>query len=190
MVRLGAEIGIGAATAHKNRKNAQLSLVAQQELTPRQARFLVMEKAKVPPETLAVPCQPSCIGRECGSDGCGGSCGECGPEGTTQSGIVHKRLRLGLGASYPHQGSLVVIRFVEQVFRNRTITRSISSGKSFTVPLRKLIPPMREAIQMMVKAEQRRFVIPAELFDSAPADAAGTAYTFDITLFAFGSANR
>ena len=27
--------------------------------------------------TAACPCQPSCLGRDCGDDGCGGSCGSC-----------------------------------------------------------------------------------------------------------------
>ncbi len=30
------------------------------------------------PDVPAVLCVPSCDGRECGSDGCGGVCGLCG----------------------------------------------------------------------------------------------------------------
>ena len=32
-------------------------------------------------------CIPSCSGRECGGDGCGGSCGSCGDEESCSSGI-------------------------------------------------------------------------------------------------------
>ncbi len=37
------------------------------------------------PDTNPPPCTPSCTGRACGDDGCGGSCGVCGP-GETCSG--------------------------------------------------------------------------------------------------------
>ncbi len=33
-----------------------------------------------------VGCQPDCTNKECGDDGCGGSCGECGPEMHCQNG--------------------------------------------------------------------------------------------------------
>lgn len=36
--------------------------------------------AQVEPDTIALPdvCEPSCAGKECGQDGCGGLCGVCG----------------------------------------------------------------------------------------------------------------
>ena len=34
------------------------------------------------PEEVAAPCVPSCQGKHCGDDGCGGSCGECTEHGS------------------------------------------------------------------------------------------------------------
>jgi glutaredoxin len=47
------------------------------------AGYAVVDAAWAPPDAWAAPgCTPSCAGRQCGADGCGGVCGTCGA-GTT-----------------------------------------------------------------------------------------------------------
>lgn len=45
-------------------------------------RRTVSERATCEPSTGACVCTPDCAGRECGTDGCGGSCGECSEDET------------------------------------------------------------------------------------------------------------
>jgi hypothetical protein len=39
-----------------------------------------------PPVSLTPPCTPTCAGKTCGDDGCGGSCGSCGANQACQGG--------------------------------------------------------------------------------------------------------
>lgn len=48
--------------------------------------FYVSRYGGVLPENGSCPCEPDCSGRECGNDGCGGSCGSCGSNETCDGG--------------------------------------------------------------------------------------------------------
>lgn len=39
------------------------------------------------PSEINPPCTPNCTGKECGSDGCSGSCGTCPTGETCQNGV-------------------------------------------------------------------------------------------------------
>ncbi|MEC9071844.1 MAG: hypothetical protein VX938_05665, partial [Myxococcota bacterium] len=41
--------------------------------------------------TVSEPCTPSCVGKNCGDDGCGFSCGECNPEDPSGSTVCHPK---------------------------------------------------------------------------------------------------
>lgn len=47
----------------------------------------ICNEGYAPGEGLVCNCVPQCDGRECGSDGCGGQCGACGPDATCEDGI-------------------------------------------------------------------------------------------------------
>jgi len=50
------------------------------------------------------PCEPECVGKECGEDGCGGSCGECAPEEECVAGKCEGSLgQLGDSCQYGKQ---------------------------------------------------------------------------------------
>ena len=182
LIELGARVGAAVAKDSERQARWEKKLRAQQA----QAR---VDAAKMRAEAMANPCQPSCEGQVCGGDGCGGDCGICGRTGVTQSGIVHERTQLGLGKTYPHKHGSVVVRYERKRVTNGVITHQFSTGKSITAPLSRFRKGLKEAIQLMVKAEKRRFVIPAHLIDEAPAEeySEGDSYVYDVTLFAFKS---
>ena len=180
LIEIGARIGVAAAEDAKRQADSDKKYKAQQA----QARA---EALRMRAEAMANPCQPSCEGKACGGDGCGGDCGICERIGVTQSGIVHERTQVGLGKTYPHKHGSVVVRYERKRVTNGVITQQFSTGKSISVPLSRFRKGLKEAIQLMVKAEKRRFVIPAHLIDEAPTEVAITddAYVYDVTLFAF-----
>jgi hypothetical protein len=70
----------------------QTTALAGLELSAGEAIFVVVDSGSLyfgdGPYTLLIDglCSPGCGGKECGDDGCGGSCGECGEDDTCQDG--------------------------------------------------------------------------------------------------------
>jgi len=63
---------------------------------------MVEDKKVCTPAFLAssvcpVPCTPNCSGKECGDDGCGGQCGNCGVYGCLKGKCVSEFIDLGDG---------------------------------------------------------------------------------------------
>ncbi|MBP7126923.1 DUF1566 domain-containing protein [Myxococcota bacterium] len=57
----------------------------------------ILEDPGLPPDVPGDACVPDCRDRECGDDGCGGSCGTCAPEGPCRSAdCIQGRCRFGV----------------------------------------------------------------------------------------------
>jgi hypothetical protein len=65
--------------------------VPEPDVTDESAQSDVVESADSAPENEQVePCESHCDGRECGGDGCGGTCGSCSDGTTCQAGACHQ----------------------------------------------------------------------------------------------------
>lgn len=80
----------------------------------------------------------------------------------TESGLVTKQLVKGTGTVMPNEGHMVRLRYT--VWKSDgTLVQHIGAGQTVLLPIQKLIPGWRQAVEMMVVGESRRAWIPAEL---------------------------
>lgn len=81
----------------------------------------------------------------------------------TASGLASKVLIVGVGAVHPNPGSTVTVNYVGWTTDGKMVDASSQHGGPQTFKLNQVIPGWTEGLQLMVKAEKRRFWIPAKL---------------------------
>ncbi len=67
------------------------------EATASDAAVAAADEASPPEDTSPTACMPQCAGKNCGTDGCGGSCGECTDKQQCQVGKCVTKPNLGCG---------------------------------------------------------------------------------------------
>jgi len=81
----------------------------------------------------------------------------------TASGLASKVLIVGVGTVHPGPESTVTVNYVGWSTDGKMIDASSLHGGPQTFKLSQVIPGWTEGLQLMVKAEKRRFWIPAKL---------------------------
>lgn len=81
----------------------------------------------------------------------------------TASGLASKVLIVGMGAVHPTPESTVTVNYVGWTTDGKMVDASSLHGGPQTFKLTQVIPGWTEGLQLMVKAEKRRFWIPAKL---------------------------
>jgi FKBP-type peptidyl-prolyl cis-trans isomerase len=81
----------------------------------------------------------------------------------TASGLASKVLIVGLGTVHPNPQSTVTLNYVGWTTDGKMFDASSLHGGPVTFKLTEVIPGWIEGLQLMVKAEKRRFWIPASL---------------------------
>jgi FKBP-type peptidyl-prolyl cis-trans isomerase len=100
----------------------------------------------------------------------------------TPSGIASKVLIVGLGSIHPTATSRVTVHYTGWTTAGKTFDSSSFRGQPSTFGLNQVIPGWREAVQLMVQGEKRRFWIPGPLaYDGVPDRPQGM-LVFDIEL--------
>lgn len=81
----------------------------------------------------------------------------------TASGLASKVLIVGMGTVHPNPESSVTVNYVGWTSDGKVADASSLHGGPMTFRLKQVIPGWTEGLQLMVKAEKRRFWIPAKL---------------------------
>jgi FKBP-type peptidyl-prolyl cis-trans isomerase len=81
----------------------------------------------------------------------------------TASGLASKVLIVGMGAVHPNPESSVTVNYIGWTTDGKMVDASSLHGGPTTFKLNQVIPGWTEGLQLMVKAEKRRFWIPAKL---------------------------
>lgn len=81
----------------------------------------------------------------------------------TASGLASKVLIVGVGAVHPSPESTVTVNYVGWTTDGKMVDASSLHGGPQTFKLTQVIPGWTEGLQLMVKAEKRRFWIPGKL---------------------------
>jgi FKBP-type peptidyl-prolyl cis-trans isomerase len=79
-----------------------------------------------------------------------------------ENGLVTQQLAAGTGTVKPGENHLVRLRYT--VWKSDgTLVQHVSEGQTVQLPVPKMIPGWRQAVEMMVEGEKRRAWIPMEL---------------------------
>ena len=81
----------------------------------------------------------------------------------TASGLASKVLIVGLGTVHPNPESTVTVNYIGLDDGRQDVRRLVAARRAATFKLTQVIPGWTEGLQLMVKAEKRRFWIPAKL---------------------------
>ncbi|HKV98392.1 MAG TPA: FKBP-type peptidyl-prolyl cis-trans isomerase [Vicinamibacterales bacterium] len=81
----------------------------------------------------------------------------------TASGLASKVLIVGMGTVHPSPESSVTVNYIGWTTDGKMVDASSLHGGPTTFKLTQVIPGWTEGLQLMVKAEKRRFWIPAKL---------------------------
>ncbi|HUR80900.1 MAG TPA: FKBP-type peptidyl-prolyl cis-trans isomerase [Thermoanaerobaculia bacterium] len=79
-----------------------------------------------------------------------------------ENGLITRQLAKGNGTVMPNEGHMVRLRYTVWK-QDGTLVQHIAAPQSVLLPIQKMIPGWRQAVEMMVVGEQRRAWIPAEL---------------------------
>ncbi len=100
----------------------------------------------------------------------------------TASGLVTKVLQAGDGKQKPGPNSVVRVHYTGWTTDGKPFDSSVSRGRPATIPLQRVFPGWREALQMMTVGEERRLWIPQALaYNGKPGRPAGM-LVFDVEL--------
>jgi FKBP-type peptidyl-prolyl cis-trans isomerase len=104
------------------------------------------------------------------------------------SGLASKVLVPGVGTTKPTGKSKVKVHYSGWTFEGRMFDSTITRGQVAEFQLSRVIPGLREGLQLMVVGEKRRFWVPAKLgYDESggTTKAPAGALVFDIELLSF-----
>ena len=107
---------------------------------------------------------------------------------TTASGLQHKLLEKGSGATKPKATDMVTVHYSGWTTDGKLFDSSVKRGQPSSFPLNGVIAGWTEGLQLMVVGEKRRFWIPAKMAygENPGGGRPGGTLDFDVELIKIG----
>lgn len=102
----------------------------------------------------------------------------------TASGLASKILKPGTGAEHPLPWDTAEVHYTGWTTDGQMFDSTVTRGQTKNAQLSRLIPGLRESVQLMVVGEKRRSWIPQDLAYGGHAGAPMGMLVFDVELFA------